>query len=163
MKDILRRFDPQQAEREIDEELRLHIDLLTEQHLKRNLAFEDARAVALDHFGDVELIKNHCARIKQRSNPLNRALKLFLTLVFIAGAFIRISAPEYHLTRVGGILMAVGVLGRLWLYVRGLTPSTLLSKSEISSPLRLIDKSPTSITAYDQKWRTPVERVIFDK
>lgn len=163
MKDLLQRFDPKHAKREIDEELRLHIDLLTEEHLQRNMTLDDARDVALTHFGDVELIKNQCARIKQRSNPVSRALKLFLILVFVSGVFIRVFAPEYHLTRVGDVLMAVGVLGRLWLYVRGLTPSTFLSKSEVSSPLMLIDKSPTSIAAYDRKRRTPVERVIFDK
>jgi hypothetical protein len=163
MKDMLRRFDPEQARREIDEELRLHIDLLTEEHLQENLAFEDARNAALRNFGDVELIKDQCAQIKQRCNPLSRALKVFLILVLVAGLFIRILAPEYHMTRVGTILMVVGILGRLWFYVRELTPSTLFSKSQISSPLILIDRSPTSIAAYDQKWRTPVERVIFDK
>lgn len=163
MKQLLQHFDPERARREIDEELRLHIDLLTEERLQRNMSLGDARDAALAHFGDVELIKNQCARIKQRSNPVSRALKLFLILVFVSGVFIRVFAPEYHLTRVGDVLMAVGVLGRLWLYVRGLTPSTFLSKSEVSSPLMLIDKSPTSIAAYDRKRRTPVERVIFDK
>ena len=163
MKDILKHLDPGQARREIDEELRLHLDLLTEEHLQRDLAFEDARDAALRHFGDVELIKNQCVRIKQRSSPLSRALKVFLILVFASGVFIRIFAPEYHMTRVGDILMAVGILGRLWFYVRGLTPSTFLSKTEISSPLMLIDRSATSIAAYDQKRRTPVERVIFDE
>jgi hypothetical protein len=163
VKDILRRFDPEQARREIDEELRLHIDLLTEEHMQEDLVFEDARNVALRHFGDVDSIKNQCARIKQRSNPLSRALKAFLILVFVAGLFISILAAEYHMTRVGNILMFVGILGRLWFYVRELAPSTLFSKSQISSPLMLVDRSPTSIAAYDQKWRTPVERVIFDK
>jgi hypothetical protein len=163
VKDLLQRFDPKHARREIDEELRLHIDLLTEERLQRNMSLGDARDAALAHFGDVELIKNQCARIKQRSNPVSRALKLFLILVFVSGVFIRVFALEYHLTRVGDVLMAVGFLGRLWLYVRGLTPSTFLSKSEVSSPLMLIDKSPTSIAAYDRKRRTPVERVIFDK
>ena len=163
MKGILKHLDPGHARREIDEELRLHIDLLTAQHLQQDLPFADAREAALRNFGDVELFTNQCARIKQRSSPLSRALKTFLILVLIAGVFIRIFAPEYHITRVGDILMAVGILGRLWFYVRGLTPSTFSSKSEISSPLMLIDKSPTSIAAYDQKWRTPVERVICDK
>lgn len=163
MKDLLQRFDPKHARREIDEELRLHIDLLTEERLQRNMPLEDARDAARARFGDVELIKNQCAQIKQRNSPIVRALKLFLIVVFFAGVFIRIVAPEYHMTRVGDILMAVGVLGRLWFYVRGMTPSTFLSMSENSSPLMLIDKSPTSIAAYDRKRRTPVERVIFDK
>ncbi len=163
MKDILRHFDPGKVRRDIDEELQLHIDMLTEQHLLRDVPFADARDAALRHFGDVESITNQCARIKQRSSPLSRAMKTFLILLLIAGVFIRIFAPEYHLTRVGDILIAVGILGRLWLYVRGLTPSTFFSKSENSSPLMLIDNAPTSIAAYDQKWRTPVERVICDR
>lgn len=163
MKRLLEHFDQERARREIDEELRFHIDLLTEENLQKNMSVNDARDAALSHFGDVESIKNQCARIKQRSRPLVRALKLFLIVVFLAGVLIRIFALEYHLTRVGDILMAVGVLGRLWFYVRGLTPATCFSKSEISSPLMLIDKSPTSIAAYDRKRRTPVERVIFDK
>ena len=163
MKQLLRHLDPEHVRREIDEELRLHLDLLTEEHLQANLSPDDARDAALTHFGNVEIIKNQCARIKQRSSPVVRLMKLFLILVFFAGVFIRIFAPEYHLTRVGDVLMAVGILGRLWFYVRGLTPSTFLSKSEISSPLMLIDKSSTSIAAYDRKRRTPVERVIFDK
>ncbi len=163
MKQLLRHFDPERTRREIDEELHLHIDMLTEEHLQRNMTLDDARVAALTHFGDVEVIRNQCAQIKQRNKPITRALKLFLIVVFFAGVFIRIVAPEYHMTRVGDILMAVGILGRLWFYVRALTPSTFLSKSEISSPLMLIDKSQTSIAAYDAKKRTPVERVIFDK
>jgi hypothetical protein len=63
---------------------------------------------------------------------------------------------------VGDILIAVGILSRLWLYVRGLNPSAFLSKPESSSPLRLND-SHVLFTAYDQKKRTPVERVISYK
>lgn len=163
MKQVRSHFDPKRASREIDEELRFHIDLLTEECLQRNMTLDDARVAALKHFGDVEVIRNQCAQIKQRNNPITRTLKLFLIVVFFAGVFIRIVAPEYHMTRVGDILMAVGVLGRLWFYVRGLSPSTFLSKSETSSQLMLIDKSETSIAPYDTKKRTPVERVIFDK
>jgi hypothetical protein len=76
---------------------------------------------------------------------------------------IRIWAPEYHVTRVGDVLMAVGLLGRLWLYVRSLVPSNFTSKSEESSPLRLRDDVQSLIAAYDDKKHTPVERVIFRK
>jgi len=61
------------------------------------------------------------------------------------------------------VLMAVGLLGRLWLYVRGLVPSSFIGKSEEGSPLRLRDDVQSLIAAYDQKKRTPVERVIFRK
>jgi nitrogen regulatory protein PII-like uncharacterized protein len=84
-------------------------------------------------------------------------------LVFLAGVLLRVFVSEYHVKHCADILIAVGILGRLLIYARGLRPSSFVSKPETSSPLRLIDKSQTSIAAYDPKKRTPVERVIFDK
>ncbi len=155
-------FDSDYARREIDEELRFHLELLTEENLRRDMSLAEAQAAALKRFGDVNQITDQCTEISRRNNPLRRALKAFMVLVFLAGILVRVFSVEFHLTRVGGVLIAVGVMGRLLLYVRGLNPSMFLSKPETLSPLRLNDKSPT-ITAYDQRERTPVERVIFDK
>ena len=156
------RFDPDQTRREIDEELRFHLDLLTDEHCLQNVPFAEARDAALRRFGDVEQIKNECVEISRRRHPAVRLLKSFLLLVFFTGVLVRIFSPEYHLTRVGDILMAVGVLGRLWFYVRFLNPSRFLSAATDSSPLKLNDPQ-TSFTAYDQRLRTPVERVISSK
>lgn len=163
MRKIFQQFQPEETRREIGEELRFHVELLTAKLLEQDLSLEEARTAARLQFGDVEKIQNECARIKRRHSPLNRALKLLLILIVLSGILIRVFAPEYHVTRVGDILIAVGILGRLWLYVRGLTPSFFLSSTEAATPLRLIDRSPASIAAYDAKKRTPVERVIFDK
>ena len=162
MKGFIHRFDPDQARREIDEELRFHLDLLTDEHCLPDVPFAEARDAALRRFGNVEQIKNECVAISRRRHPAVRLLKSFLLLVFLAGVLVRVFSPEYHLTRVGDILMAVGVLGRLWLYVRGLNPSRFLSEANDSSPLKLND-SQMPFTAYDQKERTPVERVISYK
>ena len=139
MTGLFHRLDPAQTRRDIDEELRFHIDLLTDEHLRRNMSFEEASEAAFTRFGNIEQIRDQCAQIKRQQHPVIRALKLFLVLVFLSGVVIRIFAPEYHVTRVGDILMAVGFLGRLWLYVRGLVPSSFISKPEESSPLRLRD------------------------
>jgi hypothetical protein len=160
VRDLFHRLDPEHTRREIDEELRLHVDLLTEEHAGR-MSFEEAREAAFARFGNIEQITDECAQIKRRQHPLIRALKLFLVLVFLSGVVIRIFAPEYHVTRVGDVLMAVGLLGRLWLYVRSLVPSSFISKSEDGSPLRLRDEVHSLITVYDQKKHTPIERVIF--
>jgi len=163
VKDLFHRLDPEQTRREINEELRLHVDLLTEEHVQRSMSFEEAREAAFTRFGNIEQITDECAQIKRRQHPVVRALKLFLVLVFLSGVVIRIFATDYQVTHVGGVLMAVGLLGRLWLYVRGLVPSSFMSKSEESSPLRLRDEVQSLITVYDQKKHTPVERVIFRK
>ena len=127
------------------------------------MSFEEARESALTRFGNIDQVRDQCAQIKSRRHPVIRALKLFLVLVFLSGVVISIFAIEYHVTRVGHILMAVGMLGRLWLYVRGLVPSSFINKSEASSPLRLRDDVQSSIAVYDHKKHTPIERVIFRK
>jgi len=149
--------------REIEDELRLHLELLTEEHLQLDLPLAEARAAALKRFGDVERIKDECVEISRRHHPLILVLKSFLILVFLAGVLLRVFVAEYHVKHCADIMMAVGILGRLLLYARGLRPSSFLSKPETGSPLMLIDKSQTSIAAYDPSKRTPVERVIFDK
>jgi hypothetical protein len=160
---LFQSFDRQQASREIEDELRLHLDLLTDEICRRDLPRVEARTRAEAQFGNFEQIRDQCVKISTRNNPLTRALKSVLILVFLIGILVKVLSTEYHVTRTGVMLMTLGLLGRLFLYVRGLTPSTFLSRSEISSPLMLIDKSQTSIAAYDRKKRTPVERVIFDK
>ena len=149
--------------REIEEELSLHLELLTQEHLRLDLPLAEARASALKRFGDLKQIKDECLEISRRRHPLILVLKSFLILVFLAGVLLRVFIAEDHVNRCADILMAVGILGRLLVYARGLRPASFLAKPETSSPLMLIDKSQTSVAAYDTRKRTPVERVIFDK
>jgi hypothetical protein len=148
---------------EIEEELSFHLELLTQEHLQLDLPLAEARVAALKRFGDVKQIKDECVEISRRRHPLILVLKSFLILVFLAGVLLRVFVNEYHVKHCADILMAVGILGRLLVYARGLRPSSFFSKPETSSPLMLIDKSQTSVAAYDPRKRTPVERVIFDK
>ena len=158
---LFRRLDSRRAQSEIDEELRFHLDLLTEEHCRQNMSWEEAQARALARFGDPEQIRDECARIVRRNHPLVSALKWLFGFVFVTGVLVRIFGGEFHLTRVGSILMAVGVLSRLLLYLRVMSPSRYVSKPDESTVIRLNDSLP--LTAYDQKSRTPVERVIFFK
>ena len=163
MKRLYHRFDREVIERQIEEELRFHLDLLTEQHLQQDMSLPEAKAAALKRFGNVEQIKDQCVEISSSNRLLIRALKSFLILIFLVGVLVRVFGTEFHVTRAGDVLIAVGILGRLWVYVRGLNPSSFLSKPETSSPLMLNDNGQASITAYDRRKRTPVERVIFEK
>ena len=153
-------FDGEQIKREVNEELAFHLELLTNEHYRQGMAREEAKAAARERFGSIEQVSAECVEISRRSHPLNRALKSFLILVFLVGVLVRIFSPEFHLTRVGDILIAVGVLGRLLLYVRGLSPGSFVSRNEVSSPLKLNDTGQRSFRVYDQRRRTPVERVI---
>jgi hypothetical protein len=152
MKDLTRRlFNPTSSEaieREVEEELRFHLDSLTEQQLQNVDTLEEARAAALRRFGNVEQVKDECVEISERRRPFTRALKSFLVLLFLAGVFVRIFGTELQVVRVGDMLITVGLMGRLFLYVRGLKPAGFRPKSDASSsPLMLksTDKTPVSL------------------
>jgi hypothetical protein len=160
---LFRRFDPQRADRDIDEELRFHLELLTEALQQEDMSLAEAKNAALKRFGNVEQIRDQCVEISSRTRPSIRALKFLLILVFLAGVLVRVFSTHINFTHMGDILMAVGVLGRLLVYVRGLNPSSFVSKPEPSSRIILTDKSHASFAVYDQRKRSPVERVFFDK
>jgi hypothetical protein len=157
-----RRFDNRRVDREIDEELQFHLDLLTEEHCRQDISWDEAQASALERFGNVAQIRDECLRIARRNSPAVLALKWFLGFVFVAGVLLRVFSTEFHLTRVGDILMEIGVLGRLLLYLRGATRSKYLQESDDSSPLKL-SGSRLPLDTYDQNGRTPVERILSSK
>lgn len=162
IKRLYHRFDREVIERQIEEELSFHLELLTEKHLQQDMSLADAKDAAIKRFGNVEQIKDQCVEISRNNRPLIRALKSFLILVFLAGVLVHVFNTELNMTRIGDVLIAVAILGRLFCYVRGLNPSRFTSKDERSSPLMLNDNAHRAFEIYDQTRRTPVERVISD-
>ena len=156
-------FDREQAKREVDEELGFHLELLAQEHFQPHMPLEEAKAAALKRFGNVEQIRDKCVEISRRSHRSVRAVKAVLILVFLSGVLVRIFSTEIHVMRVGDILIAVAVMSRLFLYVRGLNPSSFHNQHQTSSPLMLNENVDTSIRYYDHRARTPVERVIAEK
>jgi len=153
MRDLTRRLfnpiDNEAIEREVEEELRFHLELLTEQHLQHADTLAEARASALRRFGNVEQVKDQCVEISKRKRPFTRALKSFLILTFLAGIFVRIFGTELHVDRVGQMLITVAVMGRLFLYVRGLKPAGFRPKSDTSSPLMLNSTAKTPASLFE--------------
>ena len=158
----LRRLDSRSAHREVEAELQFHLELLTEEHCRQNLPWEQAQIKALERFGNVEQIRDECLEIARRNQPLILALKWFFGFVFVAGILVRIFGTDYHVTRVGTLLMEVGALARLLLYLRGKSPSKRVNADDESALLRL-NLAPLLPAAFDQRGRTPVERVISSK
>jgi hypothetical protein len=160
--DLFRRLDNRRAHREVEEELQFHLDLLTEEYCRQNIPWNEGQSEALKRFGNLDQIRDECVRIARRNHPVVSALKWLFGFVFVTGVLVRVFSPEYHLTRVGDVLMAVGALSRLLLYLRGIYPSRYGPKPDDSSLIKLND-SEMSLAAYDQSKRTPVERVISYK
>lgn len=147
MKDLTRRLfntiGNEAIEREVEEELRFHLELLTEQHLQHADTLAEARASALRRFGNVEQVKDQCVEISKRRRPVTRALKSFVILIILTGIFVCIFNTELYVDRVGQMLIAVAVMGRLFLYVRDLKPAGFRPKSDTSSPLMLNSTAKT--------------------
>jgi hypothetical protein len=152
----------EQIERAVSDELSFHVDLLTEEHIQRDVPLAAARAAALKRFGNLEQIKEQCVEIRSAGHPLVRALKAFLIPVFLLGVLVRIFGAEFQATHLGNLLMLVAVLGRLLLYVRSLNPASLSGQQETSSPLKLNEGLQRPVAAYETKSLSPVERVISD-
>lgn len=70
------------------------------------------------------------------------ALKFSLVVVFLLGIVVRSFGAEVDVIHVGDMLIAVAIMSRLFLYVRGLKPSSFRSKKNTSSPLMLNDNGP---------------------
>jgi hypothetical protein len=121
------------TEPEVEEELRLHIDLLVSENIQRGMSPEEARAATLKRFGNIDRVKNECVEICRRNRPLQRAFKIFLMLLALAGLIIKITSTDFHVARIGGVFILVAVAARLLLYVRSLTPSRFLPRNETSS------------------------------
>jgi hypothetical protein len=160
---LFKRFSSDQIKREIDEELRFHLEMLTQERLLEGVPLAEAKDAALTRFGDVEQVREQCVEISRRSHPAILALKSLLILIALCGVVVRVLGTDFHIGRVGGTLIAVGILGRLLVYLRSVTPSSACSRPATSSPLKLYEPPQASITVLDQKNRTPIERVIFDK
>jgi len=135
---LFKRFHRQRVERDIEEELRWHIELLTQEHLQHDMSFAEARDAALRRFGNVAQIKDECVEISRTNQPFVRAVTPFLIVVVVVGILARIYSTDIQVRHFGALLIAIPILIRLLLYARGLNPSSFLSKHETSSLLKLI-------------------------
>ena len=122
-----------ELELEVEEELHLHVELLQREYIQRGMSLEEARAATQKRFGNLDRFKNECVKIRRRSRPLQRALKLCLILLAVTGMIVRITSTDRDLDHIGGTLIAIAVAGRLLLYVRSLTPSRSLPRDKPTS------------------------------
>ena len=160
---LFKRFDRREVEREVENELRFHLELLTEENLRRGMSLKEAEKEARMRFGNVERIKNQCVEISERSRPAMRVLKLLLVVIFLGGVLARISSADIYGRQIGNMLMAIAALGGLLLYIRGLRFSSFAAPTnEKSSPLGLREVEQPPLAANNRQKSTPLERIIAD-
>lgn len=170
---------PDEIVREVEAELRLHIEMRTRANVEQGMRPDDAQRAALQSFGDFERIRDDCCEIR-RSPPFDfTALKmgLHITIAVLAGlaALWAVNVPHHSFTGVMRQLTAIAVLTYLFIVVRR-ARSTRRSHSDQLNGVSMTsndtfranhgltsavsDASSRKITAYDEQGRTPVERVF---
>ena len=126
---------------DVEEELQFHIDMLARKFTQHGMSAADAKAASLRRFGNLERVRKQCVAISRRNSPLRRVLKTFSILLVLTGLAIHILGSEYKVARIGHGLIAIAILGRLLLYVRGLSPSSFLPASKEAS-LSVVTRPP---------------------
>jgi len=165
--------------REVETELRFHIQMRTRANVEQGMTPEDAQRAALQSFGDFERVRNSCCEIR-RSLPFDSMLLkmgLHIAMAVVAGlaALWAVNVPHHTFTGVMRQLMAITFLTYLLIVVRRArskqhsntenvngvlaTPGeTFLANKSLTSDES--DAPPAKFSPYDEQGRTPLERVF---
>jgi len=173
------RRHPDEVTREVETELRFHIEMRTRANVERGMRPADAQRAAVQSFGDFERVKTDCCEIR-RSLPFDYTLLrmgLHIAIATVAGftALWAVNVPHHNFTGVMRQLMPIAVLTYLFIVVRRAS-SKRRSDSEhmsgvLAAPIETFranqslmsdmpDAPSAKITAYDEQGRTPVERMF---
>jgi len=172
-------------EREIEEELRFHVEMRTRDNIAAGMSPEQAEQEALRRFGDFDHIRAECREISRESLKDGVPMKAMrgITWVMLGCGLTLILTSDVHTVRqVGQVLVSIAVLWWLLLYLRATRPdqrrinqhleageqTTLGLAAPTSGPIsspeesRLADPSRRPITARDDRGRSPVERLLAE-
>jgi len=170
---------PDETVREVETELRLHIEMRTRANVEQGMRPDDAQRAALQSFGDFERVRNNCCEIRRSlpfdSTPLRMGLHITIAVLAGLAALWAVNVPHHNFAGVMRQLTAIAVLTYLFIVVRRarskrrsdseqvngvlVTPSeTFRANQGLTSDMS--DAPSAKITAYDEQGRTPVERVF---
>jgi hypothetical protein len=168
---------PDEMVREVETELRIHIEMRTRANIEQGMSPDDAQRAALQSFGDFEQIRNDCCEIRRSlpfdSTPLKMGLHITIAVLAGLAALWAVNVPHHNLTGVMRQLIAIAVLTYLFIVVRRakrlsdsehlngvlVAPSeTFRANKDLASDMTAAPSA--TIPAYDEQGRTPVERVF---
>jgi hypothetical protein len=114
IKSIRARLHHDEIAREVETELRFHIEMRTRANIEAGMAPAEARLAAQQSFGDFEQVRISCCEIK-RGFPFDlKALRmgLYIAIACLAGgvALVKVNLPHHSLIGVLWQLAAISVL-----------------------------------------------------
>ena len=176
---ISARRRPDEMVRDVEAELRFHIEMRTQANVEQGMRPDDAQRAALQSFGDFERVRNNCCEIR-RSLPFDFTplrMGLHITVAVLAGlaALWAVNVPHHNFTGVMRQLIAIAVLTYLFIVVRRARSKRRSDSEHVNGVLvapnetfranqgltsDMSDAPSAKITAYDEQGRTPIERVF---
>ncbi len=119
---IRARLHHDEIAREVETELRFHIEMRTRANIEDGMTADEAQRAALQSFGDFNNVKSSCCEIR-RSLPFNTSLLrmgLHITIAVLAGvaALWTVNAPHHNLPSLLSQLGFVAVLTCLFVVAR---------------------------------------------
>ena len=119
---------------EVEDELKFHIEMLERKYVQDGMSPAAAQTAALRRFGSLEKALKQCVDIRSRNSLVRRILKTSFIILALTGLSMRIISSHVTVHHLGDVLTMIAIAGRLFLYVRGLTPSTFLSGTDETCP-----------------------------
>ena len=170
---------PDNMVREVETELRSHIEMRTRANVEQGMRPDEAQRAALRSFGNFEQVRNSCCEIRRSlpfdSTPLRMGLHISIAVLAGLAALWAVNVPHHNFTGVMRQLTAIAVLTYLFIVVRRARSKQRSDSEHVNGVLVAgsetfrANKSLTSdmsgapsanIKAYDEQGRTPVERVF---
>jgi hypothetical protein len=162
------------AGREIEDELRFHIELRARDNIAAGMSPEDAVADAMRRFGDFDQIRDFCEGIrKERLAGIMKVIKGCAWVILGCGLMLKMSSNIVAV--VGDFLILIALLWRLLIYLRETQPDrrrVITADQPPPSAIHTIgdlsvssftEDAPKPVPTYDKAGRTPVERLISDE
>ena len=170
---------PDEIAREVEAELRFHIEMRARANIDGGMRPDEAQLAARQSFGDFERVKVRCCEIS-RSLPFDsRVLKMgmYIAIAALAGgaALWAVNTPHANFTGVLWQLVAIAVLARSFIVGRHLSFTERLAGDRASggsiteserfrkNTVLLSDgceERSVSIASHNEQGRTPVERMF---
>ena len=155
---------PDELLREVETELRCHIEMRTRANVEQGMRPDDAQRAALQSFGDFEQVRNNCCEIRRSlpfdSTPVKMALHIIIAVLAGLAALWAVNVPHHNFTGVMRQLIAIAVLSYLFIVVRRARSRQRSDSANDFLTSDMADAPSAKITAYDEHGRTPVERVF---
>jgi hypothetical protein len=167
---------PDEIAREVETELRFHIEMRTRANIEGGMRPAEAQLAARQSFGDFDRVKTRCCEIS-RTLPFDSTLlkmAMYITIAVLAGgaALWAVNRPHHSLTGVLSQSAAIVVLALTFVVGRravstkqsagdrasGVFDDDRFSNSGLSSGV--CEAHSAGIAAHDEQGRTPLERMF---